>query len=88
MGVGPPSGNQPAVPGHQGGGRDTKGCPGRTRKESTEGGQQGAISGLVGTSPSLATEDCHFVTKCDQLDILGLLGAKEQESQSEKVTDS
>ena len=28
------------------------------------------------------------MTKCDQLDILGLLGAKEQESQPEQVTDS
>jgi hypothetical protein len=77
MGVRPASRDQPAVPRQQGGGRHTEGCPGRARKESTEGGQERAIGGLVGGTPHLAPKNFHFMAQGEEFGLLGAPAAKE-----------
>ena len=88
MRVSPAPGDQPAMPGQQGGGCHAEGCPGRARKESTEGGQQCAIGGLVGGTCHLAPEYLHLVAQSEELDLLGVLTAKEQEDQLEQLTEA
>src|SRR5271165_3044265 len=76
MGVRQASRDQPTVPGQQGGGRHTEGWPGRARKESTEGGQKGAIGGLVGGTPHLAPENFHFMAQGEAFGLLGACGCR------------
>jgi hypothetical protein len=79
MRVRPAIGHQPAVPGQQGAGSHAECFPRRTGEHATEAGQQGAIGGLVGTSPHLAPKYFHFVAQDEELDDLGLVASEEQE---------
>jgi hypothetical protein len=72
------------MPGEQGRRRHAEGCPPGTGEEATHGAKECTIGWLEPLPPDLAPEQAHLVTKREQLDLLGAVGASHENNELQR----
>jgi hypothetical protein len=75
MRISPAPRDEPTVPGEERLGCHRKAPPGRAGEKPAQRGDKGAIGGLVGRAPDLASENGDLVSQGKELDVLLALGA-------------